>query len=353
MNEMAMRGARQLEELAVARLKPHAHNARTHSPAQLRKLEASIRRFGFVNPVLVDDDDRIIAGHGRVAAATTMGMETVPVVRVSGMTEAERKAYVIADNRLAELAGWDDDLLRLELGSIEELDLGFDLELTGFSTGEIEKLLAGVENAGREEAPPEPVVDRPAVTLPGMIWQLGRHRLTCGDARDPAVLERLMAGEQAQMVFTDPPYNVRIDGHVCGLGKVKHAEFAMASGEMSEAEFEAFLKTVLGNLAAVSVDGSIHFVCMDWRHMRELHAAGDSVYDELKNLVVWNKDNGGMGTFYRSKHELIYAFKRGPRRTSTTSSLASTVVIAQTCGTTRGSTRCRRHAAMTSRCIRP
>jgi DNA modification methylase len=311
MNEMAKRGARRLEERAVASLKPHARNARTHSPAQLKKLEASIRRFGFVNPVLIDDEDRILAGHGRVAAAKAMGLDSVPVVYVSGMTEAERTAYVIADNRLAELAGWDDELLRLELGAIEDLDLGFDLELTGFATAEIEKLLANAEGNASESPAPEPVTDAPPVSSQGMIWQLGRHRLICGDARDRAVLDQLMDGEVAQMVFTDPPYNVRVDGHVCGLGKVKHAEFAMASGEMSEAEFEAFLKTVLSNLAAVSSDGSIHFVCMDWRHMREIRAAGDAAYDELKNLIVWNKDNGGMGTFYRSKHELIYAFKKG------------------------------------------
>lgn len=311
MNEMTSRGARALEERAPALLKPHARNARTHSAPQLRKIEASIRRFGFVNPVLIDDEDQILAGHGRVAAAKAIGLDTVPVIRVSGMTEAERKAYVIADNRLAELAGWDEELLRLELGAIEDLDLGFDLELTGFGSAEIEKLLAGSEGTGAEAPVPEPVRDVPPISLPGMVWQLGRHRLICGDARDAGLLERLMAGEQAQMVFTDPPYNVRVDGHVCGLGKVKHAEFAMASGEMSSSEFEGFLKTVLGNLAAVSVDGSIHFVCMDWRHMRELQAAGDAVYGDLKNLIVWNKDNGGMGTFYRSKHELIYAFKKG------------------------------------------
>ncbi|BBD98865.1 DNA methylase N-4 [Sphingobium amiense] len=310
MNETARCGARQLEERAVALLKPHARNARTHSPAQLRKLEASIRRFGFVNPVLIDDEDQILAGHGRVAAAEALGMASVPVVRISGMTQAERRAYIIADNRLAELAGWDEELLRLELAAIEDLDFGFDLELTGFATAEIEKLLGSAATAAAESPVPEPVTDAPAVSMPGILWQMGRHRLICGDARDYGVVDRLMAGEQAQMIFTDPPYNVRVD-NIGGLGRVRHAEFAMASGEMSEAEFEAFLRGVLGNLARASADGSIHFVCMDWRHMRELQAAGEAVYDELKNLIVWNKDNGGMGSFYRSKHELIYAFKKG------------------------------------------
>ncbi len=235
----------------------------------------------------------------------------MPVVSIAGMSEVDRRAYVIADNRLAELAGWDDELLRIELGGILELEADFDLELTGFAGGELDALLASADQApGAEIAVPE--VDRTqVVSATGDLWNLGRHRLICGDARETPVFERLLAGERAQMVITDPPYNVPVNGHVCGLGKVRHAEFAMASGEMSEAEFERFLKEVLGNLAAHSIDGSIHFVCMDWRHIRELLGAGLSVYDELKNLIVWNKDNGGMGAFYRSKHELVFAFKKG------------------------------------------
>ena len=302
---------RSMEYRAVGALVPHPNNPRTHSPRQLKQIEVSIRRFGFLNPVLVDGDSRIIAGHGRVAAAKAIGMELVPVVSIEGMSEADRRAYVIADNRLAELAGWDNELLRLELGGILELEPDFDLDLTGFIGGELEALLAAADQDDADEvAPPE--VDRARIVCGlGDLWHLGRHRLICGDARDPAVFDRLLGGELAQMVITDPPYNVPVNGHVCGLGKVRHAEFAMASGEMTEAEFETFLKEVLGNLASYSADGSIHFVCMDWRHMRELLGAGYAVYDELKNLIVWNKDNGGMGAFYRSKHELVFAFKRG------------------------------------------
>lgn len=302
---------RRLSQTPIGDLKPHDRNPRTHSKKQLEQIAASIRRFGFTNPVLVDDDNRIIAGHGRVTAGKSLGMTHIPTITLSGMSEAERRAYVIADNRLAECAGWDEELLRLEVATIIDLDPVFDLELTGFAGGELERLLAAVGSDGSEDAVPEIAPGAPIVSGRGDLWHLGDHRLICGDALDPETCRRLLGDEKAQMVFTDPPYNVPIDGHVCGLGGVKHAEFAMASGEMSEAQFEQFLTTVLGNLAMFSADGSIHYVCMDWRHMREVQAAGAAAYTELKNLIVWNKDNGGMGAFYRSKHELIFAFKNG------------------------------------------
>jgi DNA modification methylase len=233
--------------------------------------------------------------------------------RLSAMTEAQKRAYVIADNKLAENAGWDRSLLAIEIQGLIEIDPLFDIGLTGFEMGEIDVLIG--EQAGdadREAAERLPEISSgPSITRPGDLWALGRHRLLCGDATRPESFARLLAGEQAQMVFTDPPYNVRIDGHVCGLGAVKHAEFAMASGEMSEAEFSGFLRTVLGNLAAASVDGAMHYVCMDWRHMYELLSAGRQVYSELKNICVWNKTNGGMGSLYRSKHEMVAVHKHG------------------------------------------
>ena len=299
---------------AAGDLKPAPRNARTHSKKQIEQIADSIRRFGFTNPVLLDADGRILAGHARVEAAKLLAIETVPTVRLQDMNEAERRAYVIADNRLAEFAGWDKGLLALEFEYIAELDLDFDLTLTGFETAEIDLVIeeAGVGDADREEeSVPTPDRTKPAVSRTGDLWLLGDHRLFCGDALEVQAFERLMDGKAAQMVISDPPYNVPIEGHVCGSGAIKHDEFAMASGEMDEREFVAFLATALGNLAAFSGDGSIHFVFMDWRHAFEILTAGRAVYDELKNMVVWNKTNAGMGSFYRSKHELVFVFKKG------------------------------------------
>lgn len=297
--------------MSVAALQPRERNPRTHSKKQIQQIADSIRQFGFTNPVLIDDQNGVIAGHGRVAAAKLLGIETVPVIRLSDMSEAEIRAYVIADNKLAENADWDRDLLALELQGLSELKFDFDLTITGFEAGEIDVLIGSLDVSTDEEDRVPEIDDKPPVSRLGDLWILGRHRLFCGDATKPETFARLMARKSAQMVFTDPPYNVPIEGHVCGLGQVKHAEFAMASGEMSEAEFVAFLNRVLSNLARHSADGSMHFVCMDWRHAYELLTAGRSVYAELKNICVWNKTNGGMGSLYRSKHELVFVFKHG------------------------------------------
>nr|WP_315459137.1 site-specific DNA-methyltransferase [uncultured Sphingorhabdus sp.] len=303
--------SRAVVERPIHELKPHDKNARTHSKRQIEQIAKSIKRFGFVNPVLLDKDGNILAGHGRIEAAKAIGLASVPTLDIGAMSDAERRAYIVADNRLAELAGWDSELLVLELEAILEAMPDFDIGAIGFDDGELDALLSAGEDAAEEDQIPEVEAGKRAVTKPGDIWQLGNHRIMCGDARDWAALDQLMNGEVAQMIFTDPPYNVKVDGHICGMGSVKHREFAMASGEMSKAEFTGFLGDVLTNLARVSSDGSIHYVCMDWRHIGELLEAGEKAYAELKNLVVWNKDNGGMGTFYRSKHELVFVFKNG------------------------------------------
>ena len=303
-----------IEHIEPKNLSPWAANARTHSKKQLRQIADSIRQFGFTNPVLIDNGNTILAGHGRVEAAKSMGLETVPCLRQEQMTESEKRAYVLADNKLALNAGWDEDLLAKELEALYELDLDFDVEITGFSISEIDNLMDDLEGSEPDDPedeylPPE----TPSRCQHGDLWQLGSHRLICGDSLDPRTIARLMDGELAQMVFTDPPYNVPIDGHVGNSGKVKHREFAMASGEMTAEQFAGFLKSALQNLYDYSLDGSIHFICMDWRHMQEVLLACHSVYDEMKNLIVWVKDNGGMGTFYRSRHELVFVFKKGTK----------------------------------------
>lgn len=305
--------ALQIKERAITSLSPYARNARTHSRKQVRQIASSIERFGFTNPVLISDDGEIIAGHGRVEAAKLLKWKTVPTIALSHLSETERRAYVLADNKLALNAGWDKEILAIELQAL--VDLEFDVELTGFSLAEIDFPIeeAGEADPDGADAPEDAVAfatGRP-VSRKGDIWHLGRHRLLCGDARSAIDFEALMGGEKADLVFTDPPYNVKIDGNVCGLGSVRHREFAFASGEMSSAQFTGFLRETLGNVAAVMRDGAIAYVCMDWRHMGELLAAGEQAFTELKNLVVWNKTNGGMGAFYRSKHELIFVFKQG------------------------------------------
>ena len=194
-----------------------------------------------------------------------------------------------------------------------ELDLDIDVTITGFETPEIDILIGELdadEEADPADEAPE-IADGPPVTRAGDIWCIGKHRLICGDALNPASYDRLLDGAEAQMVFADLPFNLAINGHVSGLGKVKHREFAMASGEMTEAEFTAFLATAFRNLAGHSADGAIHFICLDWRHLFELLSAARGIYSEMKNLCVWNKTNGGMGSLYRSKHELIFVFKAG------------------------------------------
>ena len=298
----------------LSSLRPYAKNARRHSRAQIKQIAKSIEAFGFTNPILVSDDLEILAGHGRVAAAQLIGMKQAPIVRLSNLSPAERKAYVLADNKLALNAGWDREILAIELQGL--IDLGFDVETTGFALGEIEIIL---EEAA-ESAPNDPSdgaedelfpVRDAAASHSGDVWRMGRHRLICGDARDKAAYQALLDNERADLIFTDPPYNVPIDGHVCGSGRIRHREFAMGVGEMSSAEFTAFLQQTLGAAAERCRDGAIAFVCMDWRHAEELIAAGKVVFIELKNLCVWNKSNAGMGTFYRSKHELVFVFKKG------------------------------------------
>lgn len=305
-----------IEHIPLTQLKHWAKNARTHSKKQIGQIADSIRTFGFTNPLLIDNENSILAGHGRFEAARILQMETVPCVRLEHMTASQKRAYVLADNKLALNAGWDEELLAEELESLVAIDIDFDISVTGFSIADVDSLIEGLHIVEPHDPDDEQIPatsDGPTVSRIGDIWSLGPHRLICGNALEQTTFERLMSGEKARMVFTDPPYNVPIDGHVSGSGRVQHREFLMASGEMTPKEFQEFLRQSLNNLATFSLDGSIHYICMDWRHMGDLLEAGSSIYSDLKNLCIWVKDNGGMGTFYRSRHELIFVFKNGTK----------------------------------------
>lgn len=295
-----------------AELKARPTNPRTHTAKQIKQIAASIQEFGFVNPVLVDGAGSIVAGHARVEAAKSLGMTDIPTVCVDHLSPAQIRAYVIADNRLAESAGWDRALLAIELNELA-VDLNFDVTVTGFETAEIDLLISEAHGQAPDELDDVPPVDRsaPAVSRLGDLWKIGDHYLLCGDALAPASYETLLQGNKAQMVFCDPPYNVPVIGHVSGKGKTRHREFVMASGEMTEAEFTKFLDSVFRNLVKASIDGSIHFICMDWRHVHETITAGMKSYSELKNICVWAKTNAGMGSLYRSQHEFVLVYKNG------------------------------------------
>lgn len=300
------------EDVGLSSLKPYPKNARVHTRKQIRQIANSIKKFGFVNPIITDDHAQIIAGHGRFEAAKLLGLDSVPTIRLSHLSPEEVRAYVIADNRLAEKAGWDREILRTELQGLIALD--FDVEVTGFEAPEIDFMLDEAREAADESGPEDAVPARaegPAVTRVGDVWILGKHRLICGDAQQQQSYEMLLEGKKAAFVIGDAPYNVRIANFVSGNGRVVHGEFKMASGEMSEDEFVAFLRTTFARLKENTTDGSIHMIFMDWRHQFEMMLAGRDVYSELKNVCIWNKSVGGMGSLYRSKHEFVYVWKSG------------------------------------------
>jgi DNA modification methylase len=304
-----------IQYASLASLKPDATNPRLHSTKQVEQISRSIQAFGFNVPILVDRNQRVIAGHGRLAAAKLLKLDRVPTIRLENLSASQMRAFMIADNRLTENADWDKQLLAQQLKDLSAVELDFSLEAIGFEMAEIDLMIEGLSPAtdGKQdpadESPDE--TNKVQVSRLSDLWQLDKHRVLCADATDPSSYGKLMAGQKATVVFSDPPYNVRIDGHATGLGKTRHPEFPMASGEMSEGEFTEFLTQALAHLAEHSADGALHFISMDWRHMGELLAAGRRVYSELKNLCVWAKDNAGMGSLYRSQHELIFVFKNG------------------------------------------
>jgi DNA modification methylase len=298
---------------AIDQLKPDPANPRLHSKKQIRQIANSIETFGFNVPVLVDAELNVIAGHGRLLACRELGWSEVPTLCLDHLTPAQARAFMIADNRLTEIATWNDRLLAQQLRDLTVAGVDFDIEVTGFEIGEIDLRIASLDGMPEQDDDPADAVPEvsaePPISQIGDLWLLGRHRVLCGNALDPEAFATLMGEERAAMVFTDPPYNVPIDGHASGLGAIHHRPFPMASGEMDKAAFTSFLGRACRNLATFSAGGSLHYVCMDWRHLDELLTAGSEAYGELKNVCVWIKDNPGMGSLYRSQHEFVFVFK--------------------------------------------
>ena len=294
----------------VESLKPLGRETRKHPPSQIRKLQASIEQFGFVLPVVIDVDGRVIAGWGLVVAAKKLGLTEVPALTIADLDEAKLRMLRLALNRLGEESTWNLDALKLEFSDILEISSEADLRISGFEMGEIDVAVEGLRNDEEDNLPALDETSTPMTQL-GDLWLLGEHRILCADALMGESYVRLLGDERAQMVFTDPPWNIPIAGHVSGLGAVKHGDFAMGCGEMSAAEFEAFLRTALRHAVTYSDDGSIHFVFMHWAKIRELLSSTAELYSETKNLCIWSKTNAGMGSLYRSRHELIFVFKNG------------------------------------------
>jgi DNA modification methylase len=297
--------------LPIGRIKKYEGNPKIHSPKQIAQIKKSVEEFGFINPVLIGNDNELIAGHGRLEAAKMAGLKEIPAIHLGHLTEAQKKAYLIVDNKLTELGEWSTEKLKLEFQAIESLSPEISLDITGFEMPQIEGIMEGISKEADPVINAIPFIpEDEIVAKKGDLWQLGRHYIICGDSLKRETFTTLMGDKKADMVFADPPYDVKINGHVCGKGTCKHKEFAMASGEMSSSEFQNFLKQSFTLLKEFSKDGSLHFLCMDWRHIKEIILAGE-VYTEFKNLCVWVKNNAGMGSLYRSQHELIFVFKNG------------------------------------------
>jgi DNA modification methylase len=299
--------------VATRRLRPSKRNARTHSKKQKRQLADVILRFGWTTPIVVDENLEILCGHLRWETACELGIKEVSAIVLAGLRDAEKRAFALADNKIAANANWDRGVLAAEFAELRPLlaDCNLELEITGFETPEIDALAVDFTDPEREPSDEIPALAATSpTTQPGDLWKLGPHRLLCTDARDESAFRQLMGTERASMAFVDPPYNLKISKAV-GRGRTKHREFLSASGEMCGSEFVDFTKTWMKFAAQYSENGSIHFSCIDWRHLADVLAAGKGVYSELKNIVVWVKTNAGQGSFYRSKHEFIAVFKNG------------------------------------------
>ena len=314
-----------IEYCETSALRPYERNARKHSKKQIRQIADQIEASGFNSVIAVTADREIICGHARWAAAKLLGMDKVPTVCLAHLSDEERRAYVLADNKLALNSTWDKELLGLELSELGEL--GFDLTMTGFSPAEIDFAIdeANQSDPDLDDGPEDrvPPIEESAVTQQGDVWVLGRHLLMCGDARKLEDQALLMDSQKADLIFTDPPYGCAVNGHISGLGKIKHREFIVGSG-ISQKELLELLTASLSAAAAQCRDGAIAFVFMDFRGAATMLAAGEVAFTEYKQLCVWNKTNAGMGTFYRNKHELVFVYKVGTAPHTNTFGLGET-----------------------------
>jgi DNA modification methylase len=311
-NATGLTARKRISFVPIAHLNPDPDNPRKHNRAQIRAIARSIKAFGFNAPILVDRNRQIIAGHGRCEAAKLLDLVEVPVIFLDHLTATQAMAYRLADNKLSDRSTWDDGKVAVILKELSDLVLDFDIEAIGFELPEIDFRIQSLEASDTfDKADEFDAAKGPVVSAAGDLWQLGPHRLYCGNALEMAAYATLMGDEKASAVFADAPYNLKIDGHVCGNGVITHPEFAMASGEMTEREFTEFLTASLTLICSYTAAGSLIFACMDWRHLGEMLAAGRASKCELINLCIWIKSNGGLGSFYRSRHELVFVFRNG------------------------------------------
>tara|TARA_B110001454_G_scaffold219000_1_gene249232 strand:- start:2833 stop:4242 length:1410 start_codon:yes stop_codon:yes gene_type:complete len=295
--------------LPLGALKLPARQVRQHTEHQIGLIAENMKTFGQVKPIVIDSNDVIVSGVGVYQALVSLGWAKAQVVRAEHLSPELLCAYAIADNKLAELSVFDKTAVADIFRELESID--FDLTLTGFEPFEIDNIFAEVAEEGAAEVEEVPEAPVEPVSELGDLWLLGDHKLLCGNALERESYVQLMGEERATMIVTDSPYDVKIRGNVSGLGRVKHDDFIMGSGELGREKFTDFLKTSFTHMVEFSVNGSIHFACMDWRHIYEMTVAGEACYFELKNMLVWNKGSGSMGTFYRSQHELIFVWKNG------------------------------------------
>jgi DNA modification methylase len=293
----------------LSTIKGNPNNAREHNPKQLAKLARSIQKFGFITPIVVDETGALLCGHARLLAARQLKIQAVPAVRANHLGESQKRAFVLADNRLAELSSWNPKSLKRELQFLSELEINYDFLALGFETAEIDFVFADDDEADDRANALSQTLDVPTISRPGDLWQLDQHRVFCGSALETASYQRLLAHDRAQMVFTDLSYKMPIQRHAGGRGGVKHREFAMASGEMTNAQFTQLLSTALTQIKAFTDDGAICFVCINWRHIQQFLTAAAAF--TLENICVWVKNNGGMGSLYQSQHEFVVVLKGG------------------------------------------